>query len=62
MLHSAEDCFGMRSDQNYVKDGLGGPMVIRSEDVKQWKNSEKKCKKELKALKKQNKMLFRISN
>ena len=36
-------------------------MLIRAEDVKQYKKSEINCKKELKSLKKQNKMLLSIS-
>ena len=61
MLISAKDCFGKRTNQKTVKDGLGGPMGSRAEAVKQYKKSESKWKKELKALKKQNNMLFRIS-
>ena len=37
-------------------------MVISTEAVKQYKNYESKWKKEFKALKKQDKMLFRIAN
>ena len=37
-------------------------MGIRAEAVKRYKRSESKCKKEIKALKKQNKILYRISN
>ena len=57
MLHSAEDCFGNLSDQNYVRDGMGGPMGSRAEAVKQYKKSENKRKKELEALKKQKNAL-----
>ena len=41
MSYSAEDCFGKCSNQNTIKDGLGGHMGIRSEAVKQYKNYEK---------------------
>ena len=51
MLHSSEDCFGKRSDQNPIRDGLGEPMGIRDEYIKQWNKSKNKCKKELKTLK-----------
>ena len=61
MLHSAEDCFVKRTNQNTIKDGLGGPMGSRDEAVKQYKKSESKNKKEIKTLKKQNKMLFSIA-
>ena len=37
-------------------------MVIRTNYVQQYKKSENKWKKELKALKKQNKILYSISN
>ena len=36
-------------------------MGSRTNYVKQYKNSENKCKKDLKSLKKQNKMLYRIA-
>ena len=61
MLHSAEDFFGKCTNQNTIKDGLGGHMGIRAEAVKQYKNYEK-MEKDLKALKKQDKMLFSIAN
>ena len=55
-----QDLFGrdMLLTQKTIKDGLGGPMVSRAEAVKQYKNYGSKWKKELKSLKKQNKMLF----
>ena len=61
MSHSAEGCFGKRTNQNTIKDGLGGPMGSSSEDVKQYKNSDSKCKKDLNALKNHNKILFSIT-
>ena len=44
-----------------IKDGMGGPAGIRNHAVQQYKNSENKWKKELKAPKKQNKMLYSIA-
>ena len=61
MLHSVEDYFGKRTNQNNIKDGLGEPMVSRAEYVKQYKKFYSKWKKELKTLKKKKQMLFRIS-
>ena len=37
--HIAEDCFGKRTNQKIIKDGLGGHMVSRYEAVKQYKKS-----------------------
>ena len=59
--HSAEYCTGMRT-KHPIKDGMGVPMVISTNYVQQYNNSENKWKKELKALKKQNKILYSISN
>ena len=59
--HSSGDCFGKRSDQNSIKDGLEGSLGSRDDATKQYKNSEHKWKKELKALKNQNKMLYSIA-
>ena len=61
MPHSSEDYFGKSSNQNFIKDGLGGPLGSNSGAVKQYKNSKYKWKKELKALMKQNKILYSIS-
>ena len=62
MSHRYEDCFVKRSDHNFIRDGLGGPMVSRAEAVNQYKKPGNKWKKYLKDLKKQNKMLYRIAN
>ena len=59
-LNSAEDCTGVRNKRS-IKDGMGGPIGSRTHDVQQHKKSENKCKKELKALNKQNKMLYSIA-
>ena len=61
MLHSSENCFGKRYNQQYIKDVLGGGLGNRANTLKQYKNSEHKLKKELKALKNQNKMLYSIA-
>ena len=39
MLHIAEDCTGVRTNQS-IKDGMGGPVGSRSNAVKQYKKSE----------------------
>ena len=57
MLHSAEDCYGKRSNHKPIRDGLGRHMESRAEAVKQCKKSENRCNEYLKDLKKQNKML-----
>ena len=59
MLHSAKDCTGMRTNWN-IMDVIGGSMGSRADNVKQYKRSENKRKKELKALKKQKKKLYII--
>ena len=61
MSHSDEDCFGKRTNQKTINDVLGGPMESRAESMKQYNKYESKRKKDIKALKKQNKMLFIIS-
>ena len=50
-----------RSDQHYIKNGLGGALGNRADAVNQYKNSEHKWKKELKDIKKQNKIMYRIA-
>ena len=61
MLHSAEDYFGNRTNQKTIKDGLVGPTRSRAEAVNQYKKSESKRRKELKALNNQNKIIFSIT-
>ena len=60
MLHSTEDCNGVRTNRS-IKDEIGGPVRIRTHAVQQHKKSENKWKKELKSLKKQNNMLYSIA-
>ena len=62
MLHSTEYCFGNISYQKFIRDILGGTMVIMSESVKQYKKSKNQWREQLKALKKQNKMLYILAN
>ena len=50
----------MRTNRT-IKDGMGGYVTIRDNTVKQYNKSENKWKKELKALKKQNNLLYIIS-
>ena len=59
--HSSEKCFFKCSDEQYIKNGLIGSLGIRDDDVKHYKKSKHKWKKELKALKKHNKMLYIIA-
>ena len=60
MLHSSENCFGDSSNQQSIKDGLGGALGNRADSVNQYKNSEHKRKKDLKDLKKKNEILYSI--
>ena len=62
MSHSAEECFGNRTNQQTIKDGLGVHIGGRYEAEKQYTDPESKWNKGLKYLKKQNKMLYSISN
>ena len=61
MSHSAENCFGKRSEHKSIRDGPGGPMGSRDEAVKRYKRSKSKRKKELKALEKRNKIRYSIA-
>ena len=61
MSHSAEECFGKRTNQQTIKDGLGVHIGGRYETVKQYTDPESKWNKGLKYLKKQNKMLYSIT-
>ena len=58
--HSADDCTGVRTNRP-IKYGMVIPMGIRNEAVKQYNKPEKYLRKELKALKNHNKMLYRIT-
>ena len=51
LSHSTEDCIGMHTRRT-IKDGMGGPMVNRNNYMQQYKKSENKWKKDLKAFKK----------
>ena len=62
MSHIAEDYFEMRSDHNSIMYGLGGLIGSRAEAVKQSKKPKNKWKKDLKAIKRQNIILYCISN
>ena len=61
MLHSAEDRKGMRTNRT-INDGMGGSVVSRDDTMKQYKKSEKKWKKNLKALNNQSKIIYSIYN
>ena len=58
--HIAKYFTGVRTKHS-IKDGMGGPIGSKTHDVQQHKNSENKWKKELKALKNQNKMIYIIA-
>ena len=60
MSHNTEDCTGVRTKCS-IKYGMGGPIGSRNNAVQQHKKYEKKWKKDLKALKKQNKILYSIT-
>ena len=60
--HSSENCFGKRSDNQYYKDELGRSLGNRADVVKHYKKSKHKQKRDLKAPKKQNNMLFSMAN
>ena len=61
ILYNFENCFGKRSDKQFVKKGLGGYLGNRADAIKHYKKSEHKWRK-LKDLKKQNKMIIRFAN
>ena len=60
MSHSTKDCTGVRIKRS-IKDGMCGPIGSRNHAVQQHKKSESKCKKDLKALKKQKNMIYSIA-
>ena len=59
--HISRNWFGKISDQQYVKDGLGGALVNKADSIKHYKKSEQKWKMYLRSLKKQNKMIFSMA-
>ena len=60
MSHSTKYCTGVRTKRS-IKYGMGGPIGSRTHAVQQHNKSENKWKKDLKALKKQNKMINNIA-
>ena len=58
--HSSDDCTGVRTKRS-IKDGMVGPIGGRTHAVQYHNKSENKWKKELKALKNQNNMLYIIA-
>ena len=60
MSHSSEDRTGMHTNRT-IKYGMGVSVEIRSDTAKQYNKYENKQRKYLKALKKQNKIIYRIS-
>ena len=61
MLHDSQDYFGKSSEQNSIKYVLRGPVGSRYKSVKKYKKSKYKWKKDLKSLRKKNKILYRIA-
>ena len=61
MSHSSENCFGKHSGQHSIRDVLVGALGNRYTAVKQYKKYKNKWKREMKALKKQNKMIYIIT-
>ena len=61
MSHISENFFGKRSNQHSIKDGLGGALDNRAGAVNHYKNYKQKLKKELKAIKNKNKILYGIA-
>ena len=51
MSHSSKYCTGMRINRT-IEDGMGGSVGSMNDNLKEYKNSENKQKKVLKALKK----------
>ena len=60
MLHSSKDFTGMCTNRT-IKDGIIVYLGGGTDTVKQYRNSENKWKKDLKALKNQNKMIHSIA-
>ena len=60
MYHRAKDYTVMRTNQT-IKDGIGGFLGSRTDTVKKYKKCENKWKKEMSAIKKQNKILYSIT-
>ena len=56
VLHNVEDCTVICTNRT-IMDGMRGSMGSRADIVKQYKKTKNEWKKELKYLKKQNKML-----
>ena len=61
MSHISDNSFVKCSGQRSIKEVLGGALGNRDDVVKHDKKSEHKWKKELKYLKKQNKILYSIA-
>ena len=59
-LHIANYCTGVRTKRS-IKDSMGGHIGSRNNAVQQYNKSENKWKKDLKYIKKKNKMLYSIA-
>ena len=60
--HRSENFFGDRSKQTSVKEELGGPIGNRTDAVSHYHKTEKKWKRNVKSLRKINRMLFSMAN
>ena len=56
--HRSENCFGRTYDQESIKEGLGRSLGNRNYVVKKLQKSKNKWKRELRSLKKQDKILY----
>ena len=59
--HSSENYFGKGSKHKSNRNILGGSLGNRNEAVKKFQKYAKKWRRELKSLKKQNKIIFRMT-
>ena len=60
-LHSSKNCFENFPTRHLSKKGLGGTLGNWAAAVKQYHKSENKCKREVKPIKKYNKMIFSMA-
>ena len=56
--HISENCFERRSDKESITKGMGGILENRDHDVKQFHKYGNRRKRDLKDLKKKNKILY----
>ena len=61
MYHRVEKCFGFKQQEDSTKKNVGGSIGKREGAVKPFQKSKNKFKKEMKYLKKQNKIIYSIT-